>query len=81
MTLVIIDALAIWNDYLLPSLILVKKDLYTLPIAAQAFHGDFSSDYGLMMAGMIMTVIPILILYLALQKYIIEGVVTGAVKG
>ncbi len=80
-TLVIIDALAIWNDYLLPSLILVKKDLYTLPIAAQAFHGDFSSDYGLMMAGMIMTVIPILILYLALQKYIIEGVVTGAVKG
>lgn len=80
-TLVIIDALAIWNDYLLPSLILVKKDLYTLPIAAQAFHGDFSSDYGLMMAGMIMTVIPILVLYLALQKYIIDGVVTGAVKG
>lgn len=80
-TLIIIDALAIWNDYLLPSLILVKKDLYTLPIAAQAFHGDFSSDYGLMMAGMIMTVIPILALYLALQKYIIDGVVTGAVKG
>lgn len=80
-TLVIIDALAIWNDYLLPSLILVKKDLYTLPIAAQAFHGDFSSDYGLMMAGMIMTVIPILVLYLALQKYIIDGFVTGAVKG
>lgn len=80
-TLVIIDALAIWNDYLLPSLVLAKKDLYTLPIAAQAFHGDFSSDYGLMMAGMIMTVVPILALYLLLQKYIIDGVVSGAVKG
>lgn len=80
-TLVIIDSLAIWNDYLLPSLILVKKELYTLPIAAQSFHGDFSSDYGLMMAGMILTVLPILILYFVMQKQIIEGVVTGAVKG
>ena len=62
-TLVIIDSLAVWNDYLLPSLVLVKKELYTLPIAAQSFHGDFSSDYGLMMAGMVMSVIPILILY------------------
>ena len=80
-TLVIIDSLAIWNDYLLPSLVLVKKELYTLPIAAQSFHGDFSSDYGLMMAGMVMSVIPILILYFILQKHIIEGVVAGAVKG
>lgn len=80
-TLVIIDSLAVWNDYLLPSLVLVKKELYTLPIAAQSFHGDFSSDYGLMMAGMVMSVIPILILYFILQKHIIEGVVAGAVKG
>lgn len=80
-TLIIIDSLAIWNDYLLPSLVLVKKELYTLPIAAQSFHGDFSSDYGLMMAGMVMSVIPILILYFILQKHIIEGVVAGAVKG
>lgn len=80
-TLVIIDALAIWNDYLLPSLILSRKELYTLPIAAQSFHGDFSSDYGLMMAGLVMTVLPILILYFALQKHIIDGVVSGAVKG
>lgn len=80
-TLVIIDALAIWNDYLLPSLILVRKDLYTIPIAAQSFHGDFSSDYGLMMAGMVLMIIPIMIMYVVLQKYIIEGVVAGAVKG
>ena len=60
---------------------MVKKELYTLPIAAQSFHGDFSSDYGLMMAGMVLSIIPILILYFALQKHIIEGVVAGAVKG
>ena len=81
MTVIILDVIWIWNDYLLPSLVLVKKELYTLPIAAQSFHGDFSSDYGLMMAGMVMSVIPILILYFILQKHIIEGVVAGAVKG
>lgn len=80
-TLIVIDALAVWNDYLLPSLVLGKKELYTLPIAARVFHGTYSSDYGLMMAGLILSVIPVLALYLVLQRYIIEGVVTGAVKG
>lgn len=80
-TLVIIDALNLWNDYLLPSLVLGKKELYTLPIAARAFYGTFSSDLGLMMAALVLTIIPILVLYLFLQKYIIEGVVAGAVKG
>ena len=58
-----------------------KKELYTLPIAARAFYGTFSSDLGLMMAALVLTIIPILVLYLFLQKYIIEGVVAGAVKG
>jgi raffinose/stachyose/melibiose transport system permease protein len=80
-TLIVIDALAIWNDYLLPSLVLGKKNLYTLPITARVFHGTYSSDYGLMMAGLILSVLPILILYVVLQKNIIEGVVSGAVKG
>lgn len=80
-TLIVIDALAIWNDYLLPSLVLGKKNLYTLPITARVFHGTYSSDYGLMMAGLILSVIPILILYVVLQKNIIEGVVSGSVKG
>lgn len=80
-TVVIIDSLAIWNDYLLPSLVLGKADLFTLPITARTFIGTFSSDYGLMMAGLVMSVIPILIMFIALQKYIISGVVSGAVKG
>lgn len=79
-TLVILYALAIWNDFLLPSLVLGKKSLFTLPLATRLFYGTYSSDLGLIMAALVMTVVPIIILYLFLQKYIIEGVVAGAVK-
>ena len=51
-TLAIIDAMAFWNDYLLPSLILGRKELYTLPIATQVFYGTFSTDIGLIMAAL-----------------------------
>ena len=80
-TLVILDALALWNDYLLPSLILTDKGLYTIPIAMALFQGTYSNQLDLMMAGLVLTMIPIIILYLVLQKYIIAGVVAGAVKG
>ena len=79
-TIAIIDAMAFWNDYLLPSLILGRKDLYTLPIATQVFYGTFSTDIGLIMAAMLLAMLPILILYLFLQRYIVEGVTAGAVK-
>ena len=80
-TVAIIDAMAFWNDYLLPSLVLQKKELYTIPIATQAFYGTFSSDLGLIMAALLLAMAPILILYLLLQKFIVEGVTSGAVKG
>lgn len=79
-TLVILYAMGFWNDFLLPSLVLTRKELYTLPIATQMFYGTYSSDLGLIMASLIMVVIPVIILYLFLQKYIIAGVVAGAVK-
>jgi len=79
-TLVILNVLAFWNDYLLPSLVLGKKDLYTLPLSTYAFYGTYSADYGVIMAALVLTVAPILILYLFLQKHIIDGVVAGAVK-
>ncbi len=79
-TLVIIDVLNLWNDYLLPSLVLGKEELYTLPVATRVFYGAFSSDLGLLMAALVLMILPVLILYLALQKYIIAGVVAGAVK-
>lgn len=79
-TLVILNVLAFWNDYLLPSLILTVKSLYTLPLSTYSFYGTYSADYGLIMAALVMTVLPILILYFILQKVIISGIVAGAVK-
>ena len=79
-TVAIIDAMAFWNDYLLPSLVLTKKDLYTIPIATQVFYGTYSTDIGLVMAALLLAMLPILILYLFLQRYIVEGVTSGAVK-
>lgn len=79
-TVAIIDAMAFWNDYLLPSLVLGKKDLYTIPIATQVFYGTYSTDMGLVMAALLLAMLPILILYVFLQRYIVEGVTAGAVK-
>ena len=80
-TVSIIDAMAFWNDYLLPSLVLGRRDLYTIPIATQIFYGTYSNDIGLIMAALLLAMLPILILYLFLQRYIVEGVTSGAVKG
>ena len=80
-TVAIINAMAYWNDYLLPSLVLTRKELYTIPIATQAFYGTYSTDIGLVMAALLLAMLPILILYVFLQRYIVEGVTAGAVKG
>jgi len=80
-TVAIIDAMAFWNDYLLPSLVLTGKENYTIPIATQAFYGTYSTDIGLVMAALLLAMLPILILYFFLQKYIVAGVTAGAVKG
>ena len=79
-TMVILNSLAFWNDYLLPSLVLTDKELLTLPLSTYSFYGTYSADYGTIMAGLLLCVIPILILYVVLQKQIIGGVVSGAVK-
>ncbi|MCD8103649.1 MAG: carbohydrate ABC transporter permease [Lachnospiraceae bacterium] len=80
-TVAIINAMAFWNDYLLPSLVLGRKELYTIPIATQVFYGTYSTDIGLVMAALLLAMLPILILYIFLQRYIVEGVTSGAVKG
>ncbi len=79
-TVAIIDAMFFWNDYLLPSLVLGRKELYTLPIATQVFYGTYATDMGLVMAALLLAMLPILVLYLFLQRYIVEGVTAGAVK-
>lgn len=79
-TMVILNSLAFWNDFLLPSLVLTDKKLLTLPLSTYSFYGTYSADYGTIMAGLLLCVLPILILYIVLQKQIIGGVVAGAVK-
>ena len=79
-TVAILQAMWIWNDYLLPTLIL--SDVKTLPMAIQYLRGGYGSiDMAAMMAMLVLAIIPIIIFYFACQKYIIKGVMAGAVKG
>jgi raffinose/stachyose/melibiose transport system permease protein len=80
-TVAILNTMWIWNDYLLPYLV-IGSNYRTIPIAIQYLQGGYGSkDMGAMMAMLVLAIIPIVIFYLTLQKYIIQGVVTGAVKG
>ena len=78
----ILEAMWVWNDYLLPTLVLDIKKYKTIPMLIQYFRGSYGRvEMGPMMASIMLTVIPIIIVYLAGQKYIIKGVAAGAVKG
>lgn len=80
-TVMVFVGLGSWNEYLMTSLFLTKSETRTLSIAAFTFLTNKSADYSPMMAGLVLGIIPILIFYLFGQKYIIEGVVQGSVKG
>jgi raffinose/stachyose/melibiose transport system permease protein len=80
-TVAILNAMWIWNDFLLPYL-LIGSEFRTIPVAVQYLRGGYGSiDWGYMMAVIIMAVIPIIAFYFACQRYIIEGVTAGSVKG
>jgi raffinose/stachyose/melibiose transport system permease protein len=80
-TVAILNTMWIWNDYLLPYLV-IGSTYRTIPIAVQYLQGGYGSkDMGAMMAMLVLAIVPIVIFYLFLQRYIIEGVVAGAVKG
>ena len=80
-TLIIMEAFQIWNDYLLASLYVSKKQLKTLTVAIQSLFSAQSSDYTTAMAAIVISVLPIAILFMCLQKYFIKGMTVGAVKG
>lgn len=80
-TLIIMQAFQIWNDYLLASLYVGKKQLKTLTVAVQSLFSAQTSDYTTAMAAIVISVLPIAILFLSLQKYFIKGMTVGAVKG
>lgn len=80
-TLFILDFLAVWNDFLLPMLTLSNNSLKTVTVAMYNFYGEFGSRWEMTFAGYTLAIIPIVIVYLLLQKNIVEGIMVGAVKG
>jgi multiple sugar transport system permease protein len=79
-TLAIVTFLATWNDFVWPLVILTDESRYTLPVALAGLVGEHSADLELMMAGAVLTVLPVLLLFLALQRNYIEGITLGGVK-
>lgn len=80
-TVVIMQSFQIWNDYLMASLFLRNKSLRTLTVAIQQLFSTQSSDYTTAMAAIVISVLPVAILFVSLQKYFIKGMTVGAVKG
>jgi raffinose/stachyose/melibiose transport system permease protein len=79
-TVMVLDVIWIWNDYLLPSLVLTSKANRTIPLSTASFFGEFTIQWNMAMAGLMLTIIPVIVFYLFSQKYIIKGVAAGAVK-
>ncbi|MEO6114594.1 MAG: carbohydrate ABC transporter permease [Sphingomicrobium sp.] len=80
-TLALFIFLGSWNDFMWPLIILADQDLYTLPVALAALSREHVQDNELMMAGSVVTVLPVLILFLALQRHYLDGLLAGSVKG
>ncbi|UJF34565.1 carbohydrate ABC transporter permease [Paenibacillus hexagrammi] len=80
-TIIILNSLWIWNDYLLPSLVLSSPELRTIPLATYSFFGQYTKQWDLALAGLTLSVLPIVIFFLALQRHIVEGITAGSVKG
>lgn len=80
-TVVLLNSLWIWNDFLLPLLILSSPDLRTIPLATYSFFGQYTKQWDLALAGLVLSVTPIVLFFLAMQRHIIEGITAGSVKG
>lgn len=78
-TAAVLNALWIWNDYLLPYLILGKP--LTIPLSQMYFYGQYNQQWHLIMAGFVVSTVPVVIFFLLMQKYIVGGIAAGAVKG
>jgi len=78
---VVFNALNVWNEYVLALIIFDNKNLMPLQRALMMFQGEFLTDYPLLMAGLTITTLPIIIVYLMMQKYIVKGVTSGALFG
>lgn len=80
-TLAVFTLLGTWNDFMWPLIVLTDKDLYTLPVALAALSREHVQDDELMMAGSVVTILPVLLVFLSLQRYYLQGLLAGSVKG
>ena len=80
-TLAVFTLLGTWNDFMWPLIVLTDRDLYTLPVALASLSREHVQDNELMMAGSVLTTLPVLLVFIALQRYYIEGLTVGSVKG
>lgn len=80
-TVILLNSLWIWNDFLLPSLFLYDATLRTIPLSTYSFFGQYTKQWDLALAGLVLGIIPIIIFFLVLQKHIIAGITAGSVKG
>lgn len=79
-TVVILNAIRLWNDFLLPSLVINQQGMRTIPLRMYYFFGEYTIQWELALAGLVLAIIPIILLYIFLQRYIVEGVTEGATK-
>lgn len=81
LSLLILSFVWFWNDYENPLIFIRSSDLYTIPLGLQVYKDDFAAEYGLMMAGATISIVPILVVFLFFQKYFIAGLTKGGLKG
>ena len=79
-TIVILNSLWIWNDYLLPSLVLQDPGLRTIPLATFFFFGQYTKQWDLALAALVLGIIPLLIFFFSMQRHIIKGITSGSIK-
>jgi len=80
-TVILLNSLWIWNDFLLPSLVLHSPEIRTIPLQVYAFFGQYTKQWDMALAGLVLGVTPMVVFFLLMQKHIIEGISAGAVKG
>jgi multiple sugar transport system permease protein len=80
-TLAVFTLLGTWNDFMWPLIVLTDRELYTLPVALASLSREHVQDNELMMAGSVLTTLPVLLVFLSLQRYYVEGLTVGSIKG
>jgi multiple sugar transport system permease protein len=80
-TLAIFSFIGAWNEFFWPLIIMLREDMQTLPVALANLNGQFNTDWGLLMSGSVLVVIPVILVFLLAQKHYIKGIAAGGVKG